>query len=230
MKKALLILVMMMLVIQFVACDDDDDNTVVKDPVVQTFVSLESPYAVCATRNPGGVGFDFEYSGEEGGANNLDDLSVDDFSSDLTIKTVKSEKPDGTLGGVPYIELKNGAQSINYSSINAECKGLAQFTALAAENLAEFTFMQDAEDFDLSDLPTGETGKPLMSDVQAECAKLVMGIKWKSSANNDVDADELVWIVKTSEGRLVKLIVTQFPAVPAPAITGYIALEWAFLD
>jgi len=40
-----------------------------EEPVTPTqqFVGLESPYLICASRNPGGVGFDFVYKGAKGG-------------------------------------------------------------------------------------------------------------------------------------------------------------------
>ena len=43
----------------FTSCEKDepDDPT----PTISQFVSLENPYLICANRNPGGVGFDFEY-------------------------------------------------------------------------------------------------------------------------------------------------------------------------
>jgi len=50
------------------------------------------------------------------------------------------------------------------------------------------------------------------ADLMTECGKLAIGIKWKSVANNDVVDNEPVWIIKTRDGCLVKLIVSDFPA------------------
>ncbi len=58
---------------------DEEDNPT---PNESQFIRLESPYLICANRNPGDVGFDFEYNGEKGGANNLDFLTADDFPAD----------------------------------------------------------------------------------------------------------------------------------------------------
>ncbi|PIE88628.1 MAG: hypothetical protein CSA04_00885, partial [Bacteroidetes bacterium] len=58
---------------------------------------------------------------------------------------------------------------------------------------------------------------------------LVIGCKWKVPANNNVEGDEPVWIIKTREGKIVKFIVTDFPANPAPTPRGYVAIEWDFL-
>ena len=229
-KKLFLgVIIAIMASMMFVSCDKDDNEDIKQDE--SQFVSLNSPYLICAGRNPGGVGFDFEYKGEKGGANNLDSLTVDDFEYDLKIRTIKGEKPDGSLGGAPYIKLfDNTVEAVNYSTVDATCKGITAFNNLNKSNILNYTLQADASDFDISSVPTGTTGKPLMQDLMSEYSKLVIGQKWKKAANNDVADDEPVWIIKTLEGRLVKFIVTDFPAKPAPTATGYIAIEWDFID
>ncbi|MDP8238789.1 MAG: hypothetical protein P9X24_06850 [Candidatus Hatepunaea meridiana] len=227
MKTHISVLILAVLLIALTSCDDDNNNVV--NPVEEQFVSLSSPYLICATRNPGGVGFDFEYSGEQGGANNLDSLTVSDFAYDAIIRTVKAEKPDGCLGGMPYIALASNAEAVNYSAVDTTCKGYPAYQNLVESDLLSFTFAKDDSDFNLSDLTKGDTGKPLLNEVKAEFNKLVIGQRWKTSANNETSGDELIWIIKTPENRWVKLIVTDFPANPAPTATGYIALEWGFL-
>ncbi|MBN2778101.1 MAG: hypothetical protein JXR36_10670, partial [Bacteroidales bacterium] len=74
----------------FTSCEKDEPEE--PTPTVSQFVSLENPYLICANRNPGGVGFDFEYKGDKGGANNIDSLTVTDFEYDLKIRTIKVEK------------------------------------------------------------------------------------------------------------------------------------------
>jgi hypothetical protein len=212
-----------------VSCDENGNEN--PDPNEGNFTCLESPYLICATRNPGGVGFDFEYDGEAGGANYIDSTSVTDFEEDIVIKTIKGEKPDGSLGGAPYFKLyDNSVGAVNYSSVDTSCKGLTAFNNLNSSNIQDYTLQNDDESFDVSAVPTGNTGKPIMADLMTEYGKLVIGIKWKSAANNDVDDDEPVWIINTRDGRLVKLIVTDFPADPAPTSTGYIALTWDFVE
>ena len=213
----------------FSSCEKDDDTNNNNNNQEQ-FKSLISPYLICASRNPGGIGFDFEYKGKTGGANNLDSLSVSNFEYDLMIKTIKAEKPDGTLGGMPYIALAVNAEAVNYSAVDTTCKGYTAFQNVTKSNLKDFTFESDDTGFDLSNLTTGNTGKPLMSEVNKEYKKLVIGDKWKAAAKNDIADDELVWIIKTAEGRWIKLIVTDFPADPAPTATGYVALEWNFVN
>jgi hypothetical protein len=88
----------------------------------------------------------------------------------------------------------------------------------------------DDQSFNISSVPTGETGKPKMGKLQEEYAKLVIGEKWKSAAKNTKDGDELIWIVKTREGKLVKFMVTDFPADPAPTTSGYVSITWDYLD
>lgn len=131
---------------------------------------------------------------------------------------------------MPYIALATDAEAVNYSSVDVSCKGYTAFTNLTNDDLQTFTFESGDTGFDLSSLATGTTGQPLMSEVQAEFQKLVIGDRWKAAAKNDIADDEPVWIIKTIEGRWVKLIVTDFPADPAPTATGYVALEWDFVD
>jgi len=216
------------LLMLFTSCEkDEDDNPI---PNKNQFVSLESPYLICANRNPGGVGFDFEYNGEKGGANNLDSLTVVDFTYDLNIRTIKGEKPNGSLGGAPYIQLSATAQAVNYSAVDTTCKGITDFTNLNSSNIQKYTLQFDDVSFNISSVPTGETGSPLMQVLMQEYNKLVIGQKWKEAANNHIADDEPIWIIETEEGRIVKFIVTDFPADPAPTSTGYIAIEWDFVE
>jgi hypothetical protein len=212
----------------FISCDKDDNEHIKQNE--SQFVSLKTPYLICAGRNPGGVGFDFEYKGEKGGANNLDSLTVDDFTYDLKIYTLKGEKPNGSLGGAPLIKLFDSTvKAVNYSTVDASCKGITAFKNLNKSNILNYTLQTDAANFDVSSIPTGTTGKPLMQDLMKEYSKLVIGQKWKTTANNDITDDEPVWIIETPEGSLVKFIVIDFPAV-APTKTGYVSIEWDFVN
>lgn len=211
-----------------VSCDDSDDDE--EKVVGKKFVSMESPYLICASRNPGGVGFDFEYKGEKGGANAMEALTVDDFEYDIKIRTIKGEKPDKTLGGAPYIKLFKTVEAVNYSSVDTKCKGVSAFNQLNASNIKEYILKSDGNDFDVSSVTKGTTGKPLMQPLMEEYAKLVVGQKWKKAANNDIADDEPIWIIKTREGRMVKLIVSDFPSNPAPTATGYVSILWDFVE
>lgn len=212
-----------------ISCSDDDEEG--EPELENNFVSLESPYLICANRNPGGIGFDFEYMDEAGGGNYIDSTSVDDFAEDTFVLTIKGEKPDGSLGGAPYFKLyDNTVEAVNYSLVDTDCKGIDAFNSLNSTNIESYTLESDDASFDTSSLPTGDTGKPMMTDLLEEYDKLVIGINWKAAAYNDVANDEPIWIIKTREGVLVKMIVTDFPADPAPTSTGYIALTWDFLD
>lgn len=211
------------------ACDKDDDDDKPTSTITE-FVSLESPYLICANRNPGGVGFDFEYNGKKGGANNLDSLTVPDFAYDAKIRTIKGEKPDGTLGGAPYIQLYATVEAVNYSKIDTTCTGFTSFTNLNIDNIQEYTLSTDNISFDLASVQTGATGNPMMQALSQELNKLIIGQKWKPCANNSIANDEPIWLIKTREGKLVKLIVTKFPAYPAPTSTGYISIEWSFVE
>lgn len=213
----------------FTGCDKDEDP----DDPTQTeeqFVTLESPYLICANRNPGGVGFDFSYNDDIGGANNIDSQTVSDFEYDIKIRTIKGEKPDGSMGGAPFFKMHEDVQAVNYSTIDTECTGYTDFQNLTLENIQDYTVAYDADDFDLESLPAGNSGAPVMADLMAEYNKLVIGFRWKTAANNTIDDDEPIWIIKTREGKLVKMIVTDFPADPAPTATGYVSIEWAFVE
>ena len=210
------------------SCSEDDNNNT--GPSEEEFQSLSSPYLICAGRNPGGVGFDFEYDGKKGGANNMDSLSVSDFNFDIRIRTIKGEKPDGSLGGAPYIQLSPTTQAVNYSAVDTECAGLTDFANLNSSNIINYTLQTDDASFDISSVQIGSTGAPFMQKLMQEYNKLVLGQKWKHAANNDISDDEPIWIIQTNEGRIIKFIVTDFPANPAPTGTGYIAIEWDFVD
>lgn len=226
----LILLACLSVMLAFTSCEDDDDNNQ-NDLKKEKFVTVESPYLICASRNPGGVGFDFEYNNEKGGANNADSPSVENLRFDVTIRTIKGEKPDGSLGGAPFIALSNSSvEAINYSSVDPTCKGYEKFKALSSSNIQSHTLKTDKADFDVTILTKGQTGKSMMNELQAEYSKLVIGEKWKGPAKNNIENDEPIWIIKTAEGRLVKFIVTQFPANPAPTTTGYVAIDWDFVD
>lgn len=226
-----------LLMLATVSCENDDDDN---NPAVKyKFESLETPYLVCAGRNPGGIGFDFEYDGDKGGAFNIDDETAsENLKYDLKIRTIKGEKGDGSLGGAPFVQLHNDVQAVNYSAVDATCTGITKFNALTSTGLKNYTLANDDASFDVSNVTTGETGAPLMGKLQTEYAKLVIGEAWKAAAKNDKADDEPIWIVKTREGRLIKLIVTDFPADPAaypnhdPAVTatGFVDVIWDYLD
>jgi len=229
-KNILFALFVLMMTCNLLVSCDHDDSEEEEEPFEDNF-SVESPYLICASRNPGGVGFDFEYMSEKGGANNLDSLSVDDFKEDIVIRTIKGEKPDGSLGGAPYIKLYDSTiEAINYTSVDSECKGFDEFNKLNNSNIKNYTLQKDDSSFDISSVTTGNTGKPIMKNLLSEYGKLAIGIKWKSAANNEIANDEPIWIIKTREGRLVKLIVSDFPADPAPTATGYITISWGFIN
>ncbi len=210
------------------SCEKDkkDDPT----PTESKFVSLESPYLICANRNPGGVGFDFEYNGEKGGANNMDSLTVDDFAYDLKIKTIKAEKTDGSLAGTPFIQLYENVKAVNYSSVVTSCKGYTCFQNLNSSNIQTYTLQADNSNFNLTSVQTGTTGNPLLQNLNQELNKLVIGQKWKETASNTIADDEPIWIIQTREGKIIKFIVTQFPANPAPTSTGYVNIVWDYVQ
>ena len=227
-KSMLLIVILAPWGVILTSCEKEEPNE--PTPIVNEFVSLENPYLICANRNPGGIGFDFEYKGAKGGANNMDSPSVDDFAYDIKLRTIKAEKPDGSLGGAPFIQLHETVKAVNYSAVDPTCKGYSSFLNLTSSNIQSYTLQFDDPSFDLSSVPVGSTGSPLMQALSQEFNKLVIGQRWREPANNTVADDEPIWIIQTREGKIVKLIVTQFPANPAPTPTGYVKIEWDFVQ
>jgi predicted Fe-Mo cluster-binding NifX family protein len=226
-----------LLMLVAVSCEKEKDDN---DPVAEyKFESLETPYLICAGRNPGGIGFDFEYNGNMGGAFNIDDSTFSaNLEYDLKIRTVKGEKSDGSLGGAPFVQLHEEAKAVNYSAVDTTCTGMAKFNALTSSGIKDYTLASDDASFNVSSVATGKTGAPLMGKLQNEYVKLVIGEAWKAATKSVKANDEPIWIVKTREGRLVKLIVTDFPADPAvypthePSVTetGFIDITWDYLD
>ncbi len=200
------------------SCKKDVDKPITP---VSKFVSLENPYLICSSRNPGGVGFDFEYKGEKGGANNMDSLTVSDFEYDLKIRTIKAEKPDGSLGGSAFIQLYETVKAVNYSSVDTTCKGYSDFQNLTSSNIQNYTLQSDNSSFNLASVPVGTTGSPLMQNLNQELNKLVIGQRWKDATSNTIADDEPIRLIQTHEGKIVKFIVTQMHANPAPTSTGH---------
>lgn len=235
MKKFILLLI---LAASIFSCGKDDEKTKqIKDKEVkEAFTSLESPYLICAGRNPGGVVFDFIYKDEQGGANNVDDIKMQELNPDMFVKTVKGQKSSSneSLGGMPSIRLASKVQAMNYSLHDSDCIGYKSYLKilkLSDINLDLTKFKSDDLSFDLSKLPKGSSGKSLISDIAKEYKKLIIGNKWLKSAHNDKVGDEPIWILKTTEGKYVKMIVKKFPAIiKGKPTNGYISLEWAIID
>ena len=232
MKLNNIFLIVLLLSLLTIACskDDEQDNVVPQDK----FYPLESPYALCLGSNPGGIVFDFVYKGEKAGANNFDYPSVKDLDVDMMIKNVRGHVYPGYEGGggMPHMRLCQGATAVNYSAVDEACRGHEAYLSLRKTDLPELTFCSDDPSFDISSLARGESGNPLIAELNKEFKdKLVIGNLWKEPAHNDIKGDEIVWIIKTKEGRMVKMIVTQFPATDGEMVkNGYIAMEWDLLD
>ncbi len=218
----------MFIMVLFSACNKDDNNNANTNTGLK---ALSTQYLICANRNPGGVGFDFEYDGKTGGANNIDSLSVTGFTEDIIVKTIKADN-NGTAGAINFIALHNGAQAVNYSIIDTNCVGLNCFKQLSYDVVLtkKISFTADDNSFNLTGLATGTSGAPLLTEVSTQIKKLVIGNKWLTTAKNDIANDEIIWIIKTAEDRWVKFIVFEFPASNAPTANGYVNIDWAFLN
>jgi len=218
----------------------DGSTDLADDSEAAVFESLSSPYLICANRNPGGVGFDFVFKGKAGGAKNMDESP--DLKYDLYIKTVKGEKPDGSQAGMPAVVLFGDSSSVGSavkafeaSSLAAIGTGDAGYNALTAVT-AEITagLRADAAGFTLTGLETGTTGSPTVKALNAQYKKLAIGDKWKAAAQTGdrtgPSGDEPIWVIKTREGRHVKMMFSAMPAAGAPTETGYVAIKWDLID
>jgi len=215
------------------SCDKDNDSRNDNPIVSEKFYPLDAPFILCIGQNPGGIIFDFIYKDKKGGANYYDFPSVKDLKPDLKIKNIRCKLPEGVSGGggMPHMRLCNGAKAVNYTAICPGCHGFTEYEKLNKSDLKELSFKEDDPNFDISKLELTDWGIPSYEDVIKEFEKLVIGNIWKETAHNEIKNDELVWIIKTTEGRLVKMIVTQFPAKNGEKVlNGNIAMEWDLLD
>lgn len=145
-------LLALLLVILFAGCasdsDDDDDEA--------DSLALESPFLICASKNPGGVGFDFS-SDRSGTAYNLDDIP--DLEYDLKIKTIKGyRKVNGvsTKKGCPYAELyrnstdntDNAAEAVNITGLDSSIVGETGYTGITSADSYLASFAKDTADID----------------------------------------------------------------------------------
>jgi hypothetical protein len=218
----------------------DGSTDLSDDSEATVFESLQSPYLVCASRNPGGVGFDFVFKGKTGGAQNMDESP--DLKYDLYIKTVKGEKPDGSLGGMPAVVLYGDSSDVSDAVFAFEASSLASISTgdagydavTSASTEIKAGLRADAAGFSMEGLESGGTGNPLMSAINKQYKKLAIGDKWKAAAKTGdkigPSGDESVWVIKTREGRHVKMMFTAFPAAGAPTETGYVAIKWDMID
>jgi len=218
----------------------DGSTDLADDSEAAVFESLSSPYLICASRNPGGVGFDFVFKGKAGGAQNMDESP--DLKYDLYIKTIKGEKPDGSQAGMPAVILFGDSSSVGSavkafeaSSLESNATGDAGYNALTAVT-SEITvgLRADAAGFTLTGIETGATGSPTVNALNAQYKKLAIGDKWKAAAQTGdrtgPSGDEPIWVIKTREGRHVKMMFIAMPAAGAPTETGYVSIKWELID
>lgn len=235
-KRVKRILLMSSIVVLGVSCasDSSDDDE-------KTSSALESPYLICASRNPGGVGFDF-VSDRSGVAYDLD--KIPDLEYDLKIKSVKAYKNvkgEVLKKGAPYAELygtstdntANAAEAVRVTGIT----GITGYGTIATAGMAQsYTYGLDTKNFSKTGLDASSDGFLIYdkvgstTDVKGQMAELAIGEKWISTAKNATADNEAVWLIKTREGQYVKLIFTEFPASGAATSTGYVAIKWELLE
>lgn len=231
-KTFKLVVVVLALLVTSISCSKDEEK--LTPSYDGKFYPLAPPYILCIGQNPGGIVFDFIYNGEKAGANNFDYPSVKDIDPDLLIKNNKCKLPQGMTGGggMPHMILGKGVVALNYTEINPECKGFKKYEELSKSDLNNLEFKEDDSSFDLSKLTLTDWGVPSYTDMMKEFKKLVIGNTWKLTAHNDIEGDELVWVIKTKEGDLVKMIVTKFPAKnkEGRSLNGNIDMQWDLLN
>lgn len=233
MRKTVKLLVLVVFIfVTCISCSKDEEKVIPNYD--GKFYPLNPPYILCIGQNPGGIVFDFIYNGEKAGANNFDYPSVKDIDPDLMIKNSKCKLPQGMTGGggMPHFRLCKGASAINYTEINPKCKGFNKYEELIKSEVMGLKFKEDDSSFDLSKLELTDWGVPSYKDMINEFKKLVIGNIWKKTAHNDIEGDELIWIIKTKEGEFIKMIVTMFPAKnkEGRTLNGNIDMQWDILN
>jgi hypothetical protein len=215
----------------FWGCDDSssDDNDISQ---------VSSPFLICASRNPGGVGIDLDSST----AYNLDDKS--DFVWDIRIKTykgVKSNSGTAALAGAPFIKLKGTSltayQWSTYGETNYNAITLSNIVegSLAADSVEEIDIASvdvvvEADGLDSSLLGkmyyawSGKTG------LKQKYADLTIGEAWKTinskAVQNHEHNDDPIYIIKSDDGNFFKLMITDFGPNSSIEKSGYIAIVW----
>jgi hypothetical protein len=230
--------------ISLIGCGEDDGvDEIVTGGTSIDAPPLESPFLICAGRNPEGVGFDF-ISDNPGVAYNMSEAP--DLEYDILIRVLKAETPDGEVKGNPYVKLygdvggpPDAVMAFDASSLSNVQTGDAGYNALTGVTDDILSGLQkDLAGFDLDGVEKGEFGFPLFAgegNLSDQLKKLVIGDKWKSTAKNKEgesrpSGDEQVWVIRTREGKFVKFIFCDFPAINAPTPTGYVAAKWEVIN
>lgn len=216
-----------------VSCSESNEEEVIhsKEVVVpdsKVVFTASNPYLVCAGRNPAGIGFDFSYQKQKGGALEMALLEDDMYKTvavDMVIRTIKAEK-EGKPMGCPFIQLFHGAKALKYS----EKTGLQAYKTLSNISIDPSKFVMDQEEFDVNSIAVSASGFREYALVRKQFDKLVIGDHWKMPLFNSINDDEPIWIIKTSDNKYVKMIVSEFPSKKAPTKTGYCNIEWDLIE
>lgn len=232
-KMGLMFGIVLTLSVLCVSCSETNDDEVINQKEVVTpdskvVFTAANPYLVCAGRNPAGIGFDFSYQSQKGGALEmalLEDEMYQNVQVDMVIRTIKAEK-DGKPMGCPFIQLFHGATALEYS----ETSGIEAYNTLSTVALDPSSFELDKVGFDVNSIAVSASGFRNYALVRQQFNKLVVGDRWKISLFNSKDADEPIWIIKTGENKYIKMIVSEFPSKNAPTKTGYCTIEWDLIE
>ena len=228
-------IILLLLITGLLACDGEDEF--LPDEVTGTFKAVEGPYALNQERYPKGVGFDFLYREESGGANYLDSLSVSDFKYDVAIKPMVLESKEGAVKNTSYAVLygdvdhrTNAALAYNYSEYDTTMRGHTDYLELKLE--ADKTGIERADrgSVNMREVNNGGTGFPLETQFLIELKKLVIADDWMQAATNEVAGDEPIWVIKTRENRYVKLIILQYREPANPQGTAQVEVEWTLFS
>jgi hypothetical protein len=235
MKVQLLSAIVFLIVAGLLACDGEDEF--LPDEVTGTFKAVEGPFVLNQDRYPEGVGFDFVYREEAGGANYLDSLSVSDFKYDVAIKPMVLESKEGPVMHTAYAVLygdvnhrTNAALAINYSEYDSTMRGHADYEDLELEAAKTGTERADQGTINMREVDNGGTGFPLETQFLIELKKLVIADDWLQAATNDVAGDEPIWVIKTRENRYVKFIILQYQEPATPQGTAQLEVDWTLFS
>lgn len=232
-KMGLMMGLLLTLSVLCVSCSENNEEEVIhsKEVVVpssKVVFTASNPYLVCAGRNPAGIGFDFIYQKQKGGALEmalLEDEMYQEVDVDMVIRTIKAEK-DGKPMGCPFIQLFHGAKALKYS----EKSGIQAYKTLSKICIEPSQFGMDQEGFDVNRISVNASGFRDYALVRKQFNKLVIGDYWKMSLFNSINDDEPIWIIQTRDNKYVKMLVFEFPCKNAPTKTGYCSIEWDLIE
>ncbi len=221
-KKTFVLLLITMSI--FVGCSDDDNN----DSTIEGLTTT-SPYLICAGRNPGGVQFDFVINGVRGMVFNADVAATvsSNVAWDLRIQTYKGVAHEGDApAGRPFFKLYSTiAQGIYITNVDSsDATNTYNDIMAVTTDLTNGIAVDTLAVFDVSSISKDTNGNLFYSGVgglKESYDQMIFGETWKNPVSSQ--GKMAIFVIKTREGRHVKLMIQSFGA-------GETDIIWNLLD